>query len=84
MDTTGKIKLPSGLELTPEELTEKLTGVFADMPCDLSEPQMTPEERAAFEREVAEEEAFNAELARARERRAAEVAKPAPSRCGRS
>jgi hypothetical protein len=45
----------SGEELTREELTDKLTGLFAGMPCDLSEPELTPDEQAEFDREQAEE-----------------------------
>ena len=45
-----------------KEDEERLIALFERMPCDLSEPEMTPEQQAAYDKEVAWEEAFRKEV----------------------
>jgi len=50
-----------------KEDEERLVELFSSMPCDLSDPEMTPEQRMAFDREVtrdrADDDAFRAMMA---------------------
>jgi hypothetical protein len=40
-----------------KEDEERLVELFSRMPCDMSEPEMTPEQRAAYERQEAQDKA---------------------------